>query len=146
MAHYWLIHASVLVRQRIPATALAFIVLGSGSCSACVCFCVCVSVHHPKYTVTCAAPLFQTSVSHHSKTTLATKHEQFLSKGREGGQRVVIQRVNPLPSQRRHLRPISPKHGLISWLPGKALSRTSRNKRPLLQTDSYFPPVSKGVC
>lgn len=46
-------------------------------------------------------------------------------------------------SRERRLHAAPPQHGLISWLPGKALPRTSPNKRPLLQTDSPLPsPLS----
>lgn len=37
-----------------------------------------------------------------------------------------------------HSASTQPQQGLTSRLPGKALSRTAPNKRPLLQTDSYF--------
>lgn len=129
MAHYWLIHASVLVRQRIPATALARFHRSWQLLR------VCVSVHQPKYILhekniyICESNFFKiTGIFFYQNQK--TREEEREEEAAGMVTALSCKALTPPPL-------FSPKHGLISWLPGKALSRTSPNKRPLLQTDSY---------
>lgn len=135
MAHYWLIHASVLVRQTDPSHRSRFHRSWQWQFSLCMCVCFvllcvfeCVCVHHPKYTVTSAAfPKKHRACPIRKKikiTGIFFFLFFFLPKQAQRGnleiffffslvdgnrqQRVVIQRVNPSSSSSRRHRHLNP--------------------------------------